>query len=111
MKVLISSLLRKLAVEFVLTQKLKPWLAKVEEKYGKKDIKRNAPGLFEKIKKDFVAMLDEVKGHGLSEEKYDNIIGEIEKLDKRNAKVVELIFYASNLILAGAGEKVIKAQE
>lgn len=108
MKILISSLLRRLAVEFTLTRKLKPWLAKVDSEFGKMNIKKNAPGLFEKIKKDLVAMIDEVKGHGLSVGKYDEIMSSIGAIEKRGAKAVDLLFLASNLALAGAGEKVVK---
>jgi hypothetical protein len=112
MKLSIGSLLRKLAVEFALTQDLKKLVGDADKTYGRANILKEDRSTLEKIRTDFSTVVKDRIGHGLSQAKGDEILGEIDRI----TTIKKLLAYASNLMLAGIGDpgkgmKVIRDEE
>jgi hypothetical protein len=107
MKILISTLLRKIALETSLSVDLRALVSDADKKYGRANITRNDPDTFDKIETEMKDIITKRVGHGLSQDKADEIIGLIEK--QHNVK--GLLAYASNLMLAGIDKGEFKVKE
>jgi len=99
MRISLAFLVRKIAVQFQLSQELEGLMKTIG---GNAWRKMTVDDLYNTIK----SAADKVVGHGLSQDAYDKFLAALDAAGSSKEKMVGL---ATQYLLAGAGMKVLKA--